>query len=201
MINKIKIKQFYIIIILITGFLISCTNVKINEVAVSGRQILINDAPYTIKGICYHPVPKGSDVRSFETLTQDLALMVDAGINTIRVYEPIDDIAVLDELHSAGLKVIIGFGYDQGGIYDIKSGTFIEYVNKYKNHGAILFWELGNEFNYHPEWFKDDIQNWYSALNDAAELIHKNDKAHLVSTAHGELPKDLVLASCPNIDV
>ena len=70
----------------------------------------------------------------------------------------------------AGIKVIIGFGYNQGGYYDILSGSFIDYINTYKDHDAILLWELGNEYNYHPEWFGDDIQNWYTALNNAAEI-------------------------------
>ena len=62
-------------------------------------------------------------------------------------------------------------------------------------------WELGNEYNYHPEWFEGDIRNWYEALNNAAEVIHQNDRSHPVSTAHGELPDALALSSCPNVDV
>jgi len=162
---------------------------------------MVDGKPYLIKGVCYHPVPKGSDKRDFGNLSQDLALMVEAGINTIRVYEPIDDKAVLDEIHAAGIKVIIGFGYNQDGNFDILSGTFIDYINKYKNHKAILLWELGNEYNYHPEWFEGDIKNWYTALNNAAEIIHKNDPSHPVTTAHGELPKAIALSLCPNIDV
>ena len=131
---------------------------------------MVNKIPYVIKGICYHPVPKGSDKRSFDYLTEDLALMVEAGINTIRVYEPVEEKAVLDEISAAGLKVIIGFGYNQNGNFDILSGTFIDYINTYKNHNAILLWELGNEYNYHPEWFDGDIKNWYTALN--LSLIH-----------------------------
>jgi hypothetical protein len=71
--------------------------------------------------------------------------MKEAGINTIRVYSPITDKAVLDEINAAGLKVIISFGYNQEGRYDILSGSFIDYVKTYRDHGAILFWELGNE--------------------------------------------------------
>ena len=174
---------------------------EVLEVKISGRNIMVNNAPYTIKGICYHPVPRDSDKRSFENLTQDLALMVEAGINTIRVYEPIDDQKVLDEIDAAGIKVIIGFGYNQDGNFDIYSGTFIDYINKYKDHEAILLWELGNEYNYHPEWFDGDIKNWYRALNLAADMIHQNDASHPVTTAHGELPDVLALSSCPNIDV
>jgi len=114
MIKKFEIKFLIGVLTLLTGLLVSCAvNSKTDIVTVSGRQILVNDTPYIIKGICYHPVPKGSEKRDFGNLTQDLALMVDAGINTIRVYEPITDIAVLDQIQASGIKVIIGFGYDQ----------------------------------------------------------------------------------------
>ena len=166
-----------------------------------GRQLLVNGKQYIITGICYHPVPIGSDKRSFETIDKDLALMVEAGINTIRVYAPIDDKIVLDKIDAAGLKVIIGFGYNQEGFFDMVSGSFIDYVNTYKNHNAILMWELGNEYNYHPEWFNDDIKNWYNDMNDAADLIHKADSSHPVTTAHGDLPDAMALALSPNIDV
>lgn len=180
----------------------SCNGpVNTNAVSVSGRSILVNNNTYIIKGICYHPVPKGSDKRDFGTINQDLGLMVEAGINTIRVYEPIDDSDILDEIHKAGLKLIVGFGYNQGGHFDILSGSFLNYVKKYKDHPVILMWELGNEFNYHPEWFEGDLNNWYKAMNEAAELIHNEDFTHPVTTAHGELPDNLALSSSPNIDV
>lgn len=189
-----------VIAIAFLGLCFSCKESQ-NSVTVSKRQLLVNNQPYTIKGICYHPVPKGSKTRSFQTLTQDLALMKEAGINTIRVYEPIDDKNVLDEIAKAGLKVIIGFGYNQGGKFDILSGTFINYVNRYKSHNVILMWELGNEYNYHPEWFDGDVKNWYLVLNEAAARIHKSDNSHPVTTAHGDLPDNTVLTMCTNVDV
>ena len=198
----IKTKLFKAIVISLISLSFSCKENSTSDiVSVSGRQILVNEVPYIIKGICYNPVPKGSNSRDFSNLTEDLALMVEAGINTIRVYSPIEDKAVLDEIHAAGLKIIIGFGYNQGGFYDIVSGSFIDYVNSFKNHNAILLWELGNEYNYHPDWFEGDIKNWYKAMNDAAELIHQNDPSHPVSTAHGELPDSLALSLSKNIDV
>jgi exo-beta-1,3-glucanase (GH17 family) len=191
-----------IIFILLTSLLfINGNSLKADVVTISGRQIFVNNSVYTIKGICYHPVLKGSDKRNFSNLTTDLALMTEAGINTIRVYAPIEEKEVLDQIQAAGLKVIIGFGYNQGGKNDILSGTFADYVNRFKNHDAILFWELGNEYNYHPEWFGGDLRNWYTALNNAAEIIHQTDPSHPVATAHGELPDSLALALCSNIDL
>lgn len=183
--------------------LLSCkTESQVDELSISGRKLLVNNTQYIIKGICYHPVPKGSEnFRNFNNLSQDLALMNEAGINTIRVYEPIDDLDVLDKINAAGIKVIIGFGYDQGGINDIVSGTFMDYVKKYMNHNAILMWELGNEYNYHPEWFNGDIKNWYEVMNNAAALIKDVDTNHPVTTAHGDLPDELALEIATNVDV
>lgn len=186
----------------LAAFIASCTtSLTDTSVTVKERKILVNKTPYLIKGICYHPVPIGSTKRDFSGLTEDLALMKEAGINTIRVYEPIDNSAVLDEISEAGFKVIIGFGYNQEGVYDILSGTYSAYVEKYKNHKAILMWELGNEYNYHPERFENDIENWYKMMDMAAITIHEIDKNHPVTTAHGELPDVLALSSSPNIDV
>ena len=195
------IKKVLLINILLILFVACNKDVKSDIVSISERKIVVNNLPYLIKGICYHPVPKGSDKRDFSNLTQDLSLMKEAGINTIRVYVPIEEKEVLDEIEKAGLKVIIGFGYNQGGKNDIFSGSFINYVNKFKNHNAILMWELGNEYNYHPEWFENDVQNWYKAMNNAADLIHKNDKNHPTTTAHGDLPNALALKMSPNIDI
>jgi hypothetical protein len=194
------IRQFARLVL--TGLLaFNITAVVAAEVTISGQKILVNKVPYTIKGICYKPVPKGSNLTSFANLSKDIALMLEAGINTIRVYSPIDNRSVLDQLNASGIKVIIDFGFNQEGYYDILSGSFINYVNKFKDHDAILFWELGNEFNYHPEWFEGDIQNWYRALNNAAEQIHRNDPMHPVAIAHGELPDKHIVSSCPNIDI
>ncbi len=182
--------------------LFSCgTTHESDVVRTLGRKLLVNDKPYLIKGVCYHPVSKGQTKRSFEFLDQDLALMVEAGINTIRVYEPIEELEVLDKIAASGLKVIIGFGYNQNGYYDLLSGSYLDYIKKYKNHNAILFWELGNEYNYHPEWFDGNIAHWYAVMNRAAEVIHQEDENHPVSTAHGELPDALAINSCPEIDL
>ena len=121
-------------------------------------------------------------------ISDDIALMNEAGINTIRVYEPILDKNVLDILASNNIKVIVSLGFNQSGLYDINSGTYEVYINEFKDHPAILMWELGNEYNYHPEWFGGKISNWYKAANKAAKRIKEIDPNHPVSTAHGDLP-------------
>ena len=161
--------------ILIFSLLCSSNLFSIN-VDIVENKLFLDGKPFYMKGICYHPVPKGSTKRNFSTLNEDLILMKEAGINTIRVYEPIDDIDVLNAINNADIKIIISFGYNQKGIYDIVSGTYIEYVKKYLDHNAILMWELGNEYNYNPQWFGGNIDNWYKAMNRASIKIQSIDK-------------------------
>ena len=172
-----------------------------DTISIKGNHIYVNNEMFFMKGICYHPVPKGETQRSFENIDEDLKLMVDLGINTIRVYEPIDSLEVLDKIDSAGIKVITSFGYNNQDSFDIVSGGFVEYIQKYKEHNAILIWELGNEYNYHPEWFGGDINIWYKTLDIAAGIIQIVDESRPVSTAHGELPQNDVLAYGKNIDM
>jgi hypothetical protein len=198
---KVVMKRLWLIVFIL-AFMTGDVNLfGQNVVSTSGRQILLNGEPYLIRGVCYNPVPKGSTTISWSTLTEDLQLMTEAGINTIRTYSPIDNEAVLDEIAAAGVKIIMGFGYNQGGTFDILSGTFIDYIETYKNHDAILFWEFGNEYNYHPEWFSNNINIWYNALNNAAIDAQIEDPNHPVATAHGELPDNTALSLCPDIEI
>lgn len=153
------------------------------------------------KAICYHPVSIGNTERSWEFVDQDLALMQEAGIEAIRVYEPIADTAVLDKIAERGMKVITSFGYNQDSVYDLQSGTYLDYVVQFQDHPAIFLWELGNEYNYHPEWFEGDLKNWYRTLENAIDAIHAVDTMHKVTTAHGEIPDSTALYHGRNLDM
>ena len=169
--------------------------------AIEAENNTSSDSSSYFRAICYHPVPAGDTLRRWETLEEDLALMKEAGVTTIRVYVPIADEAVLDKIAAADMRVITSFGYNQDSIYDILSGSFIDYVAQFKGHPAIFLWELGNEYNYHPEWFGDDLNNWYDALEQAVEAIHAIDTLHPVTTAHGEIPDSLALYKGRNLDM
>jgi hypothetical protein len=194
-------KRSYFLFLFFALVFSTCGKSPVTLVQTEGRKLLLNNKTYQIKGICYHPVSKGEAKRSFSSIAQDLQLMQEAGINTIRVYAPIDDLLILDQINSAGIKLIMGFGYNQEGQFDIASGTILDYIKKYKHHPAILFWELGNEYNYHPEWFEGDLANWYKALNNTAQKIKAIDQNHPVATAHGEIPTNEILQNNPNIDI
>ena len=182
-------------------FISSCSSPQESKVWVKEGRLHTPQGEHFIQGVCYHPVPVGQNKRSFESLTRDLTLMKDLGINTIRVYEPIASEAVLDEIHKAGIKVIVGFGYNQGSVYDLQSGTYLDYVERFKSHPAILLWELGNEYNFHPEWFGGSLDVWYQTLRESSAAIQASDPNHPVSTAHGELPEEDLIAGLADIDL
>ena len=190
-----------LIVFISLTFALLAQTVDVNKVEIENNKLNVDGTEYFIKGICYDPVPIGKTKRNFDTIDKDLLLMQEAGINTIRVYSPIDDFGILNKIDEAGIKVITSFGYNQNGYYDILNGTYIDYINKYKDHNAILLWELGNEYNYHPEWFNMNIDNWYLAMNNAAKKIKQIDKNHPVSTAHGEIPNKKAREMGSNIDI
>jgi hypothetical protein len=171
-----------------------------NTVSVSGWHLYVNGQRFIIKGVCYNPVPIGSTTRSWETLDDDILQMQVAGINTIRTYSPIEEPWVLDRFAAAGIKVIMGFTAFTGA-HSIHGGGYLTYIDAFKDHDAILLWELGNEYNYHPDWFGGDVDNWYSMLEGAARQIHLIDPDHPVSTAHGEVPSTTTLAKVPSVDL
>ena len=119
-------------------------------------------------------------------------MMVEANINTVRVYAQIFDRAELDAYHSAGIKVIMQVDYN---------GNYEAYVRDYMTHPAVLMWEVGNENNYHSDWFGGNLNNWYRILEEVATKIKTIDTNHPVATAHGEVPTAIALNSCPSVDI
>ena len=159
-------------------------------VYVEDRKIFVDDQEYRINGICYAR-GEGNGENSGFSYTDDIPLLVDANINTIRTYAAITNSAELNAFANAGIKVIMM----------LNENSYVWYVNQYKDHPAILMWEFGNEFNYHPEWFGNNIQNWYNVLENCASTVKSIDPNHPVSTGHGEVPATQALTSCPSVDV
>ena len=159
-------------------------------VYVEDRKIFVDDQEYRINGICYAR-GEGNGENSGFSYTDDIPLLVDANINTIRTYAAITNSAELNAFANAGIKVIMM----------LNENSYVWYVNQFKDHPAILMWEFGNEFNYHPEWFGNNIQNWYNVLENCASTVKSIDPNHPVSTGHGEVPTTQALTSCPSVDV
>ncbi len=137
-------------------------------------QLYRNGAPFYIKG--------ASGNSHFEELAN-------SGANTIRVYDTLNLQLVLDEADRHGLAVIVDIPlpkYDeQFPEYndDAKNEELklnVKYlVQKFRDHPALLFWNLGNEVRYPVKLFPNKFIKTY---NDLIEIIHLEDPNHLVST-------------------
>lgn len=176
--------------ILFLLFFVVIGKLNAQSVYVEDRKIYVDGEEYRINGICYAR-GEGNGENSGYTFNDDIPLLVDANINTIRTYAAITNVAELNAFANAGIKVIMM----------LNENSYTWYVNQFKDHPAILMWEFGNEFNYHPEWFGNNIQNWYNILEDRASNVKSLDPNHPVSTGHGEVPNSQALNSCPSVDV
>mgnify|MGYP000612931562 FL=1 len=65
-------KSIPLIVIFLVSMTIILTPISAQNVEISGKQLLVDNQPYFMKGICYHPVPKGETTRSFNSIDQDL---------------------------------------------------------------------------------------------------------------------------------
>ena len=171
-------------------FFVITATLNAQSVYVEDRKIYVDGQEYRINGICYAR-GEGNGENSGYSFNDDIPLLVDANINTIRTYAAITNVAELNAFANAGIKVIMM----------LNENSYTWYVNQFKDHPAILMWEFGNEFNYHPEWFQNNIQNWYTILEDRASNVKLLDPDHPVSTGHGEVPDLQALNSCPSVDV
>ena len=148
----------------------------------SGFQIIRNESPFYIKGA------------SGDSHFRELA---ELGGNTIRLYDTLNLQKNLDEANKYGLAVIVDipipvFNYEGYKIQEEKqiiNQKIQNLVRKYKNHNALLFWNLGNEvypqvftwMNFFKLRYKE--RHFISTFNELLNTIHKEDKDHPVSTS------------------
>lgn len=149
-----------------------------------GYQLIRNGEPFYING-----------VSGYSHLKQ----LAELGGNTIRLYDTLDLKNTLDEAQEYGLAVIVdipipAFYYakkwNEDEIIDMKQNVS-SLVLKYKNHQALLMWNLGNEVNYPKVSWKDFLmykrfrnkRTYRRFYNELIKVIHSEDKNHPVSTS------------------
>ncbi len=164
--------------------------------------------------------PKGYELFNYWIKTeflkyyrQDIALMKKMNINTVRVYNDFGDNYqvykdILDEFYRNGIMVIMNVAASKE---DIDSKRYKRVVQFCKDHPAILFWSIGNEWNldYNKYWGYDDIQEAAQATDRVAYQVKLLDKNHPVSSILGDRfddqnPKNTIswiVNNCTNVDI
>ncbi|HMB01898.1 MAG TPA: glycoside hydrolase family 2 TIM barrel-domain containing protein [Spirochaetota bacterium] len=154
-------------------------------VTVDGYQLKVDGQIFFVRGVNWSPVPKGSTSQDFnQFVDQDLPLIRAAGMNCIRIWGWPDE-AILDKCVNNDLYVILQ-------PYLAPNNDYTGMVNQFKDHPAVLMWQVGNEFNYNHlytrEW--DDI-GYATALQYVKNVvndIHSLDANHPVIVGYGEIP-------------
>jgi hypothetical protein len=139
-----------------------------------GFQLIRNDKPFYING--------ASGNSHFEELSR-------AGGNTIRVYDTINLLSVLDEAQRNNLAVIVDIPlpayYSKYNFYSGEANRkallskVTSLVNRYKHHPALLLWNLGNELFY-PLVIRKN--SFIGTFNELIDIIHREDPDHPVCT-------------------
>jgi hypothetical protein len=165
------------------------------EVAKDGDQwsLLVNGEDFYVRGA------GGID---------QMDLIKSIGGNTVRTWGVDNAQEVLDEAHSKGLKVMLGFwiqherhGFDYNDESKIKNQleSVRRAVRKYKDHPALLMWGLGNEY----ELQYSNTKVW-KAVNDIAKMVKEEDPNHptcTVTAATNDVKLKYVMEVLTDIDI
>lgn len=189
------------------------TKVEVKALKNGHYQLLVNNKPYIVKGVCYSPVPIGES-HSYDYWSDpkqpwrvDGELMQKMGVNTVRFYEagedPVKTRQVIGDLYNLyGVRTIMGhwlgfwnypapFYADQDFRDNVKRSV-LKMVREYKDEPGLLFWVLGNENNYS---FSGRVNAWSSpeinALGDLSAQI--NERARIYYSFVNELAKEIHL--------
>jgi hypothetical protein len=153
-------------------------------------QMLVDGVPYTVKGVCWGPDVSSATVDGYMA---DLAAM---GVNTIRTWGTGSETAtLLDAAERHGVKVMLGHWlmhhvdyaddapYKSRAIREIKRR-----VNEYKDHPALLSWNVGNEVilflqdTFSGQELEDNRVAYGQFIGDLVNEIHAIDPNHPVTT-------------------
>lgn len=173
-------------------------------VVIKNNRIYVEGSLFFIKGVAYgtrmllseHGV-KGSTLndKALNFFENDFKMMKEAGVNTIRTYEPLPD-PLLDLAEKYDLKVIEQIVYpsastDYSSDVELKAlkRNAIEIVKRHKDKKCILMWLIWNDapFIYEsagnpiPHYGFDTVNNFMKEIYLA---IKKEDKTHPVTAAN-----------------
>ena len=171
---------------------------KADSVKTANARIFVNGKPFFIKGICYSPSypGKGGGALVFKFLPDDIKekdfrLMKEAGINTLRVYEPMFD-DFYQYLEQYNMKVIVPVISPGTGTNISSKEALEEYkkealknVRKLKNKPGILMWALWNDAPFDPSLTKKySLKQINDFFREIYKTIKKEDPDHLITGAN-----------------
>ena len=168
---------------------------------IKGDKITKNNSDFTVRGINYYPKNSAWDTFgnafNLNTIGKDFDIIKNAKLNTIRIFIQYDDFGradvkqekldklkkILDLAATKNLFVIITL-FDFYSDYTLENWTLThrhaeKIVSTFKDHKAILAWDLKNEPNLDFE--NRDKSNVLSWLEHMITVVKENAPNHLVT--------------------
>ena len=156
------------------------------QVEIRSQVFLVNGAPVKLQGVNRHEThPDLGHALSYESMVQDVILMKQNNINTVRTSHYPDDPRWLDLCDRYGLYIIDetdlechGFG-TVGDLSQISNDpewqdAYIDRVSRMverdKNHPCVIIWSLGNESGYGSN--HDAMAAWIRQADPGGRPIH-----------------------------
>lgn len=187
-----------VISLILFGFLLNCATPKGNRVEIiksdKGYVLKLNDEPFFIKGA---------------VAWQRFDLIQKYGGNAVRTWSRTE---LLDEAAKHGLVCLVnlrvraerdGMDYDDTEAVQKQFDKVIDFVQKHKEHPAVMMWSLGNELDWIPPGVPYNRKVW-SHLNDLAKKIHEIDPYHPCLTTIGSVHEEVIyelMADAPELDL
>ena len=143
-------------------------NVGFRKVEIKNAQVLVNGKPVLFKGVNRHEMdPLSAYVVSVDRMLQDIQIMKELNVNAVRTCHYPDDPRWYEMCDKYGIYMVAeanieshGMGYGDKSL--AKNPDFEKAhlernesnIKIYKNHPSIIFWSLGNEAGYGPNFEK-----------------------------------------------
>ncbi len=170
-------------------------NVGFRKIELQGNQILVNGKPVLFKGADRHELdPDGGYVVSPERMLEDVQLMKKLNMNAVRTCHYPDDELWYELCDRYGLYVVAeanveshGMGYREHTLaknpayHKAHQERNQRNVIRNFNHPSVIFWSLGNEAGYGPNF--EDAYDWVKAFDPSRavqyEQAHQNGKTDI----------------------
>ncbi len=114
----------------------------------------------------------------------------EAGANSVRIYDTINLKNTLDKAHELGLAVAVDIPlpkfhedpefYEDDKLFIPLKQRVERIVKQFKDHPALLYWNLGNEIFY-PYFY--ETTDFFDNYNTLINLIHDIDSNHPITTS------------------
>lgn len=151
--------------------------------------IYLNGAKIKFKGVCRHSFwPSSGRTTSKALSIEDVELMKDMNMNSVRMSHYPPDAHFLDACDSLGLMVLDELtGWHQNYDTEVGSKLVKELIMHDVNHPSIVMWDNGNEggFNFELDHWFDELDIQHRPLIHPWAIFRHTDTQHYINYNYG----------------